>query len=140
MHSDNGETMGSTPSLSASSDQTLDRSVRFRYTPTESRTSPRRGMRQRTVTMYRLFALPLIALLLLLSGCGLGSREVQATVVGLSWQRTIPTETYKTVNESGWTVPTGGKVTDQQWRFRNSRRVQRGTDTIHHTHTRSVPY
>ncbi len=40
-------------------------------------------------------------------------REVEATVSGVSWERTIDVEQYQTVTETDWDVPTDGRVVEE---------------------------
>ncbi|MBP7842782.1 hypothetical protein KA017_02140 [Candidatus Woesebacteria bacterium] len=37
------------------------------------------------------------------------TRTVDLTVSGVSWERTIPVEVYRTVTEEGWSIPAGGR-------------------------------
>lgn len=50
-------------------------------------------------------------------------RAIDATVSGLSWQRTVQIERLTTVTESDWSVPTEGRLLDQQEEIRRYEQV-----------------
>jgi hypothetical protein len=57
------------------------------------------------------------------------TKEVTATITGFSWERTIAVEAYRTVTESGWSVPAGGrKISERQEKY-DTRRIKTGTET-----------
>jgi hypothetical protein len=43
-----------------------------------------------------------------------GSKEVGATVSGFSWERTVDIETFRTVTEEDWSVPSDGRLLSQR--------------------------
>lgn len=61
-----------------------------------------------------------------------------ATVTSNSWKRTISIEEYKTVRESDWTVPPGGRVYRMEDEFHHYNHVLDHYDTITVTKSRQV--
>lgn len=62
------------------------------------------------------------------------TRAVEAEVVGKEWERTVQVEEYRTVTESGWSLPAGGSVVRQ---YRDIREYRQVLDH-HETRTRQV--
>lgn len=44
-------------------------------------------------------------------------KEQELTIQSFSWKRNIEIERFQTVNESGWSVPSGGRVLYSNWEF-----------------------
>ncbi|MCI0394581.1 MAG: zinc finger Ran-binding domain-containing protein [Chloroflexi bacterium] len=44
----------------------------------------------------------------------LGGRDVEATISGFTWERTLAVEAYRTVTEEDWSLPAGGRITSQR--------------------------
>jgi len=45
------------------------------------------------------------------------TREIQVSVTGFSWSRDIQIEAYRTVTESGWSLPPGGRLVSSEQRI-----------------------
>ena len=72
------------------------------------------------------------ALLILLSVILLFPYNKTISVTGFAWERNVALEEYKTVEESDWEVPSGGRVYDEQSEIRSYQ------DVFDHYETRSV--
>jgi len=62
-------------------------------------------------------------------------KEKTLTVTGVEWKREIQVEEYRTVEESDWSVPAGGRVLYTQWEFHHYESVYDHTEIK----TRQVP-
>ena len=60
------------------------------------------------------------------------------TVTDFSWERTITVEEERTVKEDGWSVPSGGRIYDQQKEIKEYVQVIDHYETINETKTRQV--
>jgi hypothetical protein len=76
------------------------------------------------------------ALLVFLFLCICGSlvlsrvnRQVEATVSGLQWERTVAVEAYQTVREEDWNVPAGGRTLSQRQDIHHYDQVLVGYET-----------
>lgn len=58
-------------------------------------------------------------------------KEQELTVQSFSWKRSIEIERFQTVNENGWSVPSGGRVLYTNWEFYTYR------DVLDHYETRT---
>jgi hypothetical protein len=72
-----------------------------------------------------------VAMLVLLGWCFFRSKEVTATVAEKAWERSLEVEAYRTVRESDWSVPTGGRT------VRSYRAVQSHRQELDHYETRT---
>lgn len=79
------------------------------HAPSEKKKRPRKKKR------WLLPAIVLLMVVVLL--CVYWPREYTATVSTAAWAREIDVEAWRTVQESDWTVPDGGRVYDQQTEF-----------------------
>ncbi|WP_455721262.1 hypothetical protein [Agathobacter sp.] len=62
----------------------------------------------------------------------------KVTVDGFSWERNIALEEYKTVQESDWSVPSGGRVYDERTEIKSYVSVVDHYETVWETKTREV--
>lgn len=60
------------------------------------------------------------------------------TVTGFSWNRNITVEEERTVKEDGWSVPSGGRVYDEKWEFKEYVTVVDHYETVTETKSRQV--
>jgi ribosomal protein L40E len=58
-----------------------------------------------------------------------GGRDVEATVSGFQWQRTVEVEAYQTVTEEDWTVPEGGRLVNQRQEIHHYDQILIGTES-----------
>lgn len=62
----------------------------------------------------------------------------EVTITDFSWERTITIEEERTVKESDWYVPSGGRVYDSNWEFKEYKTVLDHYETVYETKTRQV--
>ena len=62
----------------------------------------------------------------------------EVSVTSFSWNRTITVEEERTVKEDGWSVPSGGRVYDEKWEFKEYVQVIDHYETVNETKTRQV--
>jgi hypothetical protein len=62
-----------------------------------------------------------VAMLALLGWCYFRPHEVTATVAEKSWERSLEVEAYRTVRESNWDVPSGGRTVNSYQAIRSYR-------------------
>ncbi len=60
------------------------------------------------------------------------------SVTGFSWERNIYLEEYRTLNESDWTIPSGGREYDRRTEVRSYENVLDHYETVTETKTRQV--
>jgi len=65
----------------------------------------------------------------LLGGLGMTTKDVQVEVSGFSWTRTITVQEYRTVQEQGWSVPSGGRQLRTERKVHHHDKVPDGTVT-----------
>lgn len=54
--------------------------------------------------------------------------EITGEIRNLGWDTTVTVSKLKTVKESGWTAPTGARVIDTEWTFKEMEKVPTGKD------------
>lgn len=68
-----------------------------------------------------------VALIMLMCGlvlyAGFKTYEVELTVTGVSWERAVPIEAYRTVVEGDWAVPEGGRPVSAEQRIHHYEQV-----------------
>lgn len=62
----------------------------------------------------------------------------EISITGVSWERTVTVEEERTIKESGWDVPSGGRVYDEKEEFRKFVQVIDHYETVEETKTREV--
>lgn len=60
------------------------------------------------------------------------------TITEFSWDRTITIEEMRTEKDSGWSVPSGGRVYDEKWEFKEYKQVLDHYETVEVTKSREV--
>ena len=65
-------------------------------------------------------------------------REVSGTVVDMKWSRTVEIEEYKTVRESGWSIPSGGREVSRSEEIHHYNSVISHYETKTRTYTEQV--
>ena len=65
-------------------------------------------------------------------------REVSGTVVGMRWSRSVEIEEYKTVRESGWSIPSGGREISRSEEIHHYNSVISHYETKTRTYTEQV--
>lgn len=60
------------------------------------------------------------------------------TITDFSWDRTITIEEMRTEKDSGWSVPSGGRVYDESWEFKEYKQVLDHYETVEVTKSREV--
>jgi hypothetical protein len=77
-------------------------------------------------------ACAVMAIVALLSCCCLGflgmPSHVEVTIAGRSWERSQEIEAYRTVTESGWEVPAGGRIKGQERKVHHQEQVYDHTE------------
>jgi hypothetical protein len=81
-----------------------------------------------------LFKRAMVGLLALMGWCYFRPREITATLAEKSWERSVEVEAYRTVRESDWSVPAGGRTINS---FQAIRSYRQELDH-HETRTRTV--
>lgn len=64
-------------------------------------------------------------------------KTVNAQVIDTAWELKVDQLQYTTLQESGWSVPEGGRVDHSNWEYHYSYRYQSGTKTVTSTGTQS---
>lgn len=65
-------------------------------------------------------------------------KEISATILEMSWERTVSIDEYKTVRESDWSIPSGGRLVSQSEEFHHNDRVVDHYETKTRTYTEEV--
>lgn len=65
-------------------------------------------------------------------------REVSGTVVDMSWSRSVEIEEYKTVRETGWSIPSGGREVSRSEELHHYNSVISHYETKTRTYTEKV--
>ena len=65
-------------------------------------------------------------------------KNVEGTIDGFEWNRSISVEEYKTVDESGWSLPSGGRLKYSQLEIRSYQQVIDHYETKTRTYTEQV--
>jgi hypothetical protein len=79
-----------------------------------------------------------IAMLVLLGWCFFRPREITATLAEKSWERSLEVEAYRTVRESDWNVPSGGRTVNSFQAIRSYRQELDHYETRTRTVTEQV--
>lgn len=91
----------------------------------------------RKILVPTLSALLILALIVGLVSC-IVPHEVSGTVMEMEWSRSIEIEEYKTVRESGWSIPSGGRKVSQSEEIHHYDQVLDHYETKTRTHTEQV--
>ena len=65
-------------------------------------------------------------------------KSVEGTIDGFEWNRSISVEEYRTVEESGWSIPSGGRLLFQQQEIKSYQQVLDHYETKTRTYTEQV--
>ncbi len=80
----------------------------YQRKPEPTYTPPKKSINWRNIVIPVLSVLLVIAMIAGLVSC-LSPREVSGTVMDMEWERSIEVEEYKTVRETDWSIPPGGR-------------------------------
>lgn len=105
--------------------------VEVTYTP------PRKKINWRNILVPTISVLLVIAMIVGLVSC-LVPHEVSGTVMDMEWARSIEIEEYKTVRESDWSIPPGGRKISQSEEIHHYDQVLDHYETKTRTYTEQV--
>lgn len=103
------------------------------YTPLK----PKKKISWRKILIPTISVLLMLALIVGLVSC-LIPHEVSGTVMEMEWSRSVEIEEYKTVRESGWSIPSGGRKISQSEEIHHYDQVLDHYETKTRTHTEQV--
>lgn len=103
------------------------------YTPPKQK----RKIPWRKILVPTISALLILALIVGLVSC-LVPHEVSGTVTEMEWSRSVEIEEYKTVRESGWSIPSGGRKVSQSEEIHHYNQVLDHYETKTRTYTEQV--
>lgn len=98
--------------------------------------------RQKRINYGKIMKVGVVALLVVAFIAGMvmlfTPREVTGTIVDMKWSRSVEIEEYKTVRESGWSVPSGGREVSRSEEIHHYNSVISHYETKTRTYTEQV--